>query len=450
MKEKLKKFKSFAQILLPHELRYLLSIQRFQDPEKLQIIENLVVEAETISQVGIYDETIDKRKYSYIQKWIKNELDKIDVDKKYLWINTMQQDISLDRISSEDEAAILKSLNSFTNTSYYFSKHFVMLIELRQYLLIRKRYAAYKKVDTYLNEYTYDYQRSLLINRQMDQATKEIMGFGTKSINDSSKWEKWLKDTFMNEHLDGLNRYMAFIRLSYHYLNENKLDNLEETYKNVQSLFENGHYYSRRLLFNFYTNSLVLYDRKKDYPKAYYYGMLSIKGTGPDQLLYFNNFINIMMKQGKYDAALSLIQATAFKISEFKDFYSVVGYVSYHIRCLLKTDHLSHALNKAKVFWEDRKARIMEYRWHRFLSAYIEALLANQEYLKIIRLVNRYKLIPLEQERKIKTQALHRSIEAMYYLAMYYCDHLTKKDVISKLEKFQLPDVIQNIDTKKY
>lgn len=446
MKEKLKKFKSFARVLLPHELRYLLSIQRFQDEEKLSIIRNLMVEVEAPNPIGIYDETIDKRKYSYIQKWILHELNKIDVDKKYLWINSMQKDIILDKISFEDEAVILKSLNSFTNTSYYFSKHYEMLIELRQYLLIRRRYNAYKKVDIYLNEYTYDYQRSLLINRQMDQATKEIMGLGTQSSSDKDKWENWLKDTFMNEHLDGLNRYMSFIRLSYYYLKENKLNQLEETYKKVQTLFENGHYYSRRLLLNFYTNSLVLYDRKKDYTKAYYYGILSIKGKGPDELLYFNNFINIMMKQNKFGAALTLIQSKAFKISEFKDHYSVIGYVSNYIRCLLKNNQPKYALNKANVFWEDSKLRILEYRWHRFLSVYIETLLANGQYLKIIRLVKRYKLISREQERLDNDQSVNRNIEAMYNLALYYRGDISKKEIKYKLDELQFSNFTIDLD----
>lgn len=449
MKEKLRKFKAFAQALLPHESRYLLSIQRFQDCEKLQILEQIVKEAESITAQCAYDQTVDKRKYSYIQKWIGNELNKIDVDKNYLWISKMQEDILLDRISSQDEVEILKSLNSFNNTSYFFTKHYEMLIELRQYLLIRRRYTAYKKVDNYVNEYTYDYQRSLLISRQMDQATKEIMGLSSKSTNDSKKWEEWLRNTFSNEHLDGLNRYMAFVRLSYHYLHENELNKLEETYKSVQPLFENGHYYSRRLLLNFYNNSLVLYDRKKDYPKAYYYGMLATKGTGPDQLLYFNNFINIMMKQTKYDAALSLINEKAFKISAFTDNYSVIGYVSNYVRCLLKTGHMNHALNKAKVFWEDNKSTIMEYRWHRFLTAYIEALLASGEYLKIMRLVNRYKLIPLEQERLDNNHLpINRSVEAMYDLATYYKGDLSKKQIMLKLEDYQQQDVAHYLAEK--
>lgn len=440
MKEKLRKFNSFAASLLPHEVKYLLSIQRFVDEEKkfilLKVSDNVLSSNDNHS----YDTTIDKRKYSYIQKWIKNQLDRIDVDNRFLWISRMLQDILLDRISSEDEATVIKSLSIFSNTSYYFTKHYEMLIEFRQYLLIRKRYSEYKKVDLFINDYTFDYQRSMLINQQMDQATKEIMGLESKSQDDKERWEKWLGDTFTNEHLDGSNRYLAFVRLSYYYLNKNKLDKLEESYNNVQSFFENGQYYSRRLLLNFYDNSLVLYDRKKDYKTALYYGKLSIKGDGPDQLLYFNNFINILLKQDRYDEALSWINYKSYKISDYKDFYSVVGYVANYVRCLSKTNYVHHAINKAKVFWENNKSSIMEYRWHRFLSAYIEALLINEDFQKIIRLVKRYKLVPLEQKGIKNGQPISRTIEAMYMLSLYYEGEIPRDFAVAKLKEFQLYD----------
>lgn len=442
MKEKLKKFNSFAASLLPHEIRYLLSIQRFQDEEKQVILQKVSDNVLASNDDHNYDTSVDKRKYSYIQRWIKNELDKIDVDNKYLWISRMLQDILLDRISSEDEATIVKSLSAFSNKSYYFTKHYEMLIEFRQYLLIRKRYSEYKKVDSFVSDYTYDYQRSMLINQQMDQATKEIMGLENKSIVDKERWEKWLRDTFRNEHLDGSNRYLAFVRLSFYYLNRNQLNKLEDTYNSVQSFFENGQYYSRRLLLNFYDNSLVLYDRKKDYDTAIYYGKLSIKGDGPDQLLYFNNFINILLKQDKYDEALSWINYKSYKISNYKDSYSVIGYVSNYVRCLSKTNYVQHALNKAKVFWDNNKAEIMEYRWHRFLSAYIEALLINEDFQKIIKLVKRYKLIPLEQKGIKNGQPISRTIEAMYILASYYEGEIPRSEVVSKLKEFQLYDPI--------
>lgn len=440
MKEKLKKFKSFANALLPHELRYLFSVHRFQDHEKIDILRRLLNKAEDISEAVEFDVNVDKRKYSYIQKWVQNELDKIDVDKKFVWISKMQQEIILDKISSKNEAAILKSLNSFKNTSFFFTKHYEMLIDLRHYLLIRRHNTEYKKVDTYLSEFTFDYQRSLLINQQMNQATKEIMDPNNGSSVEKIKWEKWLYDTFTNEQLDGLNRYMAFVRLGYFHLKENKLDKLENNYKIVQKFFENGQYYSKRLLLNFYDNSLVLYDRKKDYKAAFYYGKLSIKGTGPDQLLYFNNLINIMIKQDKYKEALELINEKAFKISGFKDIYSVIGYVSNHIRCLLNTGHTTHALNKAKVFWADNKSAIMEYRWHRFLTAYIETLLAAKDYSKIIRLVNRYKLLSLERKRVQNDHAYNQSIEAFYNLALYSNGDILKHELQEKLNQLQLTD----------
>lgn len=440
MKEKLKKYKAFTNSLLPHEAKYILNAHRFQDSEKIQILEQLVKNVNDLSSNLDLDYTIDKRKYSYVQKWVTKELDKINVDKKYIWISQMQQDILLDKINSDSEINILKSLSSFNNTSYYFTKHYEMLIDFRQYLLIRKRYADYKKVDAFINQYTYDYQRSQLINQQMNQATKEIMGLGNKSQEESLRWKNWLNDVFTNNHLDGLNRYLAFVRLSYYFLNVNDLNALEKAFEYAQKFFENGKYYSRRLLLNFYDNSLVLYDRKKEYDKAYYYGKLSIKGKGPDQLLYFNNFINILLKQNKYQEALSWINTMDFKISNYKDNYSIIGYVSNYIRCLSRTDHINHAINKAKVFWENNKAQIMEYRWHRFLSAFIEALLIKKEYLTIIRLINRYKLIKLERESFSGNKTASRTIEAVYYFCKFKKGEIPKTEYTEKLNELKYAD----------
>lgn len=414
MKEKLKKFKAFAATVLPHEATYLVSINKFADDDKKSILRKLAKEASLVSGSEDYDVRIDKRKYSSLQTWIGNELAKIDVDKGYLWISTMMQDILLDRVTTDGEASILKSLQQFDNTAYYFTKHYEMLLELQQYLLIRKRYSEYKKATQYISKYQYEYQRSLLIGQQMDQATKEVIGLISKSAADEERWENWLLENFRNEHLDGLNRYMAFVRLSYYYLKNGRLGRLEDIYDAVQLFFKNGKYYSRRLLLNFYDNSLVLYDRKMEYDTAYYYGKLSIKGQGSDQLLYLNNFVNILLKQQKYTEALGLINTWPHKVAKEKDNYSVIGFVANHVRCLTKTGKVNLALGKAATFWEAYGTMIMEYRWHRFFVAYLEALLTKGDYLKIIRLANRHNLVEREIESSTRDKTLNRSIQAMY------------------------------------
>lgn len=418
MKEKLKKFKSFASTILPHEATYLLSIQRFEDEEKKQILRQLEICANSLTYDGIFDTEIDKRKYSSIQSWVKMELAKIDVDEGFIWINGVMQDILLDRVTPKSESMVLKSLQLFDNTSYYFTKYYDMLLEFRQFLLIRMRTNVYKKVDRYINGYQFEYQRSLLVSQQMDQATKEIIGLTSKMEGDDERWERWLLENFNNDDLDGHNRYLAFVRLSYHYLKTNQLAALEQTHTTVQKFFEHGKHYSRRLLLNFYDNSLVLYDRKEDYDQAQYYGRLSIKGEGPDQLLYFNNFINILIKKKEFAQALEWISNRPYKITDQKNYHSVIGYTANHIRCLTKTGLIQKAVNKGDSFWTAFPKQIMEYRWHRFFVAFLEALAAQGNTAKIIKLVSRLHLIDLELENVKRDQAANRPIFEMYRRAI--------------------------------
>lgn len=426
MKEKLKKFKTFTKDILPHEVKYLKAIERFSDPEKKDILDIIDNNAHSLSVQQTFDTSIDKRKYSALQKWMKAELDKIDVDKKFIWITNALQHIMLDNVSVEQETQIIKSLQLFDNTSYYFVKHYEMLLDFRQYLLIRKRYIEYKKVNHYLNQYQFEHQRSILINQQMDQATKEIIGLSSKLSSNENRWENWLLENFKNDHLDGLNRYLAFVRLSFIYLNQNKLNALKKIHNVIFHFFETGKYYSRRLLLNFYDNSLVLCDRKKDYEKAYYYGRLSIKGVGPDQLLYRNNFINVLIKQEQYEEALNWINDLPFKISEHKDYYSVIGFVSNHIRCLTKTNQVEQALNKANVFWKAYSKQILEYRWYRFFLAYLEALFVKKDYSKIIRIAKRNDLLEKEEHNTKREQKNNRSIKTFYLLAQLFEGEISK------------------------
>ena len=83
MKTKLLSFQRFSQQLLPHEARYLSQIQAFHDVENQQIIQKLLLKATEPSQHVQFDESIDKRKYSRIKKWVQEKLNAIDVDQEF-------------------------------------------------------------------------------------------------------------------------------------------------------------------------------------------------------------------------------------------------------------------------------------------------------------------------------------------------------------------------------
>ena len=74
MRNKLQKFTAFADTLLPHETEYLLSVQRFDDDERLAILRLIDYNCRNIYQFTPYGEEIDKRKYSHLKNWITEQL----------------------------------------------------------------------------------------------------------------------------------------------------------------------------------------------------------------------------------------------------------------------------------------------------------------------------------------------------------------------------------------
>jgi hypothetical protein len=418
VKEKLKKFKNQTNTLLPHETAYLLKKQKIQDPEKLEILKIVDHNAKFLSGTKPFDESIDKRKYSNLLKWIQNELHKIDVDKGLEWINLLQKQILTDSIPPRQELLLIRSLNKYTSSSYYFMKFYDLLVEYRHYLLIRMRYNDHKKVNDYLEKLKFDYQRSKLINDQMHQATIDIIGKSGSTNIEGIQWKKWLTECCMDEKLDGLNRYMALVRLSFICLKYNMLQDLESILIDSDALFNNGNNYSKRILLNYYDNMLVLYDKKEEYDKAIYYGYLSIKDLNQDSIIYVNNLVNVLLKTGKFAEGLEIIENVNFKISSTKNFHSVIGFVSNHIRCLSKTGKSKQAIIKGKIFLEAYHKDILQYRWHRFFTAYLEALIQEEKFITIIRVINKFNLLKKEKESS-GTQAHVNNISVYLALAQY-------------------------------
>ena len=77
MKSKLKIFNDFAEGILPHEASYLLKDHKIRDKEKESILNTVCSNASSLVVSYDFDENIDKRKYTYIKKWISKKLEKI-------------------------------------------------------------------------------------------------------------------------------------------------------------------------------------------------------------------------------------------------------------------------------------------------------------------------------------------------------------------------------------
>lgn len=413
-KQKLKKFTDYCKCLLPHEIKLLSSQFKSDDAERRQIVNHIYDQIISGEYTFTFDSTIDKRKYSKVLHWMEQELNKRDVDQQLVWINENLRGILLDNVPNEHDNAILKSLKKAKISDYYFMYYYEMLLQYRHYLLIRMRYNVYQRVNEYIEKWQFDYKRTRLVFEQLHQATSDIIGTGENLRNEAIQWSKWLLENFRNERLDGLNRHMAAIRYIFICLRYNALDELEVVLNELDVFFSNGQNYSKRLLVNYYDNMLVLYDQKQSYEEARRYGYLSIKYEHPDAIIYRNNLVNVLIKMNRFSEALSVIEATQFKLKNTRNWHSAIGFISNHIRCLTKVNKNKSAIIKGNVFMQAYPNQILKYRWHRFFAAYHGALLSGEKYSEIIKNTEKHDLHTREKQQI--SQRKYKLILNLYYL----------------------------------
>lgn len=90
-------------------------------------------------------------------------------------------------------------------------------------------------------------------------------------------------------NLDGLNRYLAIVRLTLIYFNYREYDRLDKIYDDLDGMMRGGQFYSRRILLNYYANRVMLHSKRNELEKASVYGYLSIRQHSGDYLHYVNN-----------------------------------------------------------------------------------------------------------------------------------------------------------------
>lgn len=457
-KKKLKKFTEFCETLLPHETAYLLDTFTSQDEERQQIMTTVFNASVQIDKKVEFDDSIDKRKYSKTLHWIRKQLQSIDVDKKLVWISNTLQAILLDQVTQSLEKQIINELKHASSSDFNFRLFYQVLLEYRHYLLIRMRYHTHEKVNNFIREHESAFERSKLIYDQLHQATSDIIGTGDARKTEAIQWSRWLLNNFKDERLDGFTRYMSAIRYIFICVRYNSLQELESILMQLNDFFKNGNNYSKRLLVNFYDNMLVLYDRKKDYQNARYYGYLSIKYDHPDSIIYRNNLVNVLIKTQSFEEGLQVIEAADFKMNKTKNFHSSIGFIANYIRCLQKSNRINEAVNKGNVFLNAYKKIILTYRWHRFFSAFHGALLSDKQYREIIKNTEKFKLHIKEKENF--NQKNSKLILTIYYLiAKVSIDEISKQQFLQELNAMhqkeemnqydkELHDIIDQIKSK--
>lgn len=428
MRGKLQKFTAFTNTLLPHETRYLLSVQQFKDEERLAILQRIDHNAHHIDQFTAYDLDIDKRKYNHLKNWIEERLAAIDVDQRLSWMLDTEQKILTDGINREEEKKLLKMIRS-EQQGVFFNSFYELVEHYRHFLLIRLRYQDHQLVDDYLKRNRTAYEQSRAVYEQMHTATSDIVGQYASQEAESQQWEAWLTEVFYNESLDIYLRHLALVRLTFLCYNYRKYDILAEKFAYLEEQFLQGKYYSRRLLLNFYNSVLMLKSHYRDYEQAVYYGYLSIRAQNQDYSLYVNNLCAVLLRLKRYEEALQLMQNAASAVKKTANFHNRVGFVAFYMQALNRNGKFQNAESYGDNFLRAYGKEVLRYRWHLFFRFYLEALILQEAYPKVIRTAQKYRL--LQRDKKYERNANYQAIIPLLIgLARYKEVQITKAEYL--------------------
>jgi hypothetical protein len=393
-------FTEYTSKLLPHETGFLLQIQKFIDPERLEILKKIHAHVQSMDSVHYYNTDIDKRKYNHLKNWMMDQLNKVDVDSRLKKIHELSYKIRIDSIVYEEEKLILSQLKRTEPSYFFFNEFYELVLSYRQFLLIRLRYRDHDLADDFIKRFKDEYQSTKEQFVQLHDATYDIVRAYSGGKTDTLKWENWLRDVILDEKKQGFLRYQSFVNLNFISHNHKKPDLVSELFHVMEYNFLNGNFYSKRVLLNYYNMKLMFHAGLKEYDTAMRYGYLSIRDNTHDSLLYTNNLCAVLMRLNRNEEALHLMQAQSYLIKKSKNYYNRVGYVAFHIEAMIKTGNYKQAESYGEKFLNAYRDEVLQFRWHLFFSVYLEAIVHTGNFEKIIKSNSKYKLLALDQEYK--------------------------------------------------
>ena len=392
MRIPLKKFTEFTNTLLPTETEHLLSVQQFEDADRLNILSQVDYNVRNIEQFTPYDTAIDKRKYNHLQKWISSRLKAIDVDEQLNQILNWERKISTDAIQASDEKKLLKSIRKYQHPTFFFSKFFELVEKYRHFLLIRIRYSDHQLVDDFLSNHRAAYLQARAVNEKLHEATLNIVRQYSGKGDTSKQWEGWLSEIFYNDKLEGQIRYLALVRLVFICYNYRKYDLIRDKFEYLDNKFKQGLFYSKRHLLNYYNIRLMLHSHYQEYDQAVYYGYLSVRAKTHDYLLYVNNLCAVLLRLKRNQEALQLMKKAAPEATKTTNFYNRIGFVAFFIEALNKNGLCKNAEQYGDSFLKAYSKEILQYRWHLFFSVYLESMFIQNHFEKILKISQKYRL----------------------------------------------------------
>lgn len=395
MKPRLKTFRDFVGSLLPHEIEYLHSVAKFSDAINRELFERVVTFSRT-ARLNL-DESIDKRKYSYLKKWMIRQLESVDVDRNFEILLDLDKKVMTDHVLPAHEKEILKIIRSHERLPFYFMRTYELVRNYQSFLLIRVRHQYHRIVKNYLDRYRDAYRISREIFEKLNTATQDIIDQYSFSGSDASKWEGFLRKVCFDENLDGLNRYYAMVRLTFLYYNYNRLNRIGSLYDYLDRQFSEGKFYSRRILLNYYSNRLLLHAKLNQPELAEKYGYLSIRDKSSDYIHYTNNLCAVLLGNKKANEALKLMQHAIPELKKTMSYHNRVGFASVFIKSLNANDKAAEAESYGHSFFKAYKEKVMLYRWHSFFSAWLQSMILQEKYRQVLTICRRQKIMEKEK-----------------------------------------------------
>lgn len=396
---KLKKFQLYTASLLPHEVRLLESVTQFQDKDRTEIFATLHHNFKYPNSPKAYNPHIDKRKYSHLMGWMQQRLEQFCTDHFYERLNHLDIRIKTDTISSEEEKELLSLIKGYEAHHFHFVRIYQVVKNYLMYLLVRVRLNDYELIHRFVHNYHDDYAKCKEINNRMTQATVDIVTdyHNTKMTANATKWVSWLKRLWNDPELDGHNRYQTLILLTYVALLKNEL--LQEVlgfYGQLEPRLNDGSYYSKKLLLNYYGNKQLLLMKLHDYDLALHFGKLSISEKGNDYIMYLNNYCFNLLRVGQPKKALDLLLEARPFARQMTNKYNLTLFISSLMKCYNDNRQFDNSRQYAENRLSLFEKEILEHNWNNFFRTYLESLIHLNEFNQVRKVISKYNLIDRE------------------------------------------------------
>lgn len=229
---------------------------------------------------------------------------------------------------------------------------------------------------------------------------------------------------------------LAWIRLVFIAHNKKSYYLLEDKFLYFEKMVENGQFYSRRILVNFYSQYVLYYSSLQDFESAKYYGYLSIKEINNDYLYYVNNLVAILLRTKKPLEAYTILKSSSKYAKESPNFHNKIGHTAFTIFALIDLQKSNQAENHAFVFLTAYKKEIFDHRWHLFYTAYVKAMLLNGNHNDIIKIFAQYKLTD-KDELYAESANYTPALPWILHIAMYKKGNIHLEELKVNLSSLQ-------------